>query len=126
MAAAGHTRTHTHASPAPSPVSTPTSGRRVSGHSAARARAHRAAGACRPHGPVLPIVPSVTSPPARRWPRCMASWSICAATRSFTEPPGLTNSTFARMSHPVASESDRMRTSGVLPMAPASQPASQR
>lgn len=38
--------------------------------------------------------------------------------RSLMLPPGFKNSAFARISHPVASDSDLMRTRGVLPMHP--------
>ena len=44
--------------------------------------------------PVLPTVPSVTSPPGIRRPSARASRTICSATLSFTLPPGLRNSAF--------------------------------
>lgn len=54
---------------------------------------------------------------------------MASATRSFGEPPGLRNyfslprrgrgtSAFARISHPVAAERDRMRMSLVFPINP--------
>ena len=49
-------------------------------------------------------------------PRRSASSTMASAARSFTEPPGLRNSAFPRISQPVCSEALRRRMSGVLPM----------
>mmetsp|Transcript_9077 Transcript_9077/g.22366 ORF Transcript_9077/g.22366 Transcript_9077/m.22366 type:complete len:313 (-) Transcript_9077:370-1308(-) len=66
--------------------------------------------------PVLPAVPSVTTPPGIRRPDCNASWMMRSATRSLTLPPGLANSHLMKISHPVAAEREFTRIIGVLPM----------
>jgi hypothetical protein len=50
---------------------------------------------------VGPAVPSTITPPARKAPRCSASFTIASAARSFTEPPGFKNSALPRISHRV-------------------------
>lgn len=51
-------------------------------------------------------------------PAFSASDMIDRATLSFVLPPTFKNSAFARMSQPVASDSERMRNMGLLPMRP--------
>lgn len=70
--------------------------------------------------PVLPAVPSTTVPPGFSWPFVIASWIKNRAARSFTDPPPLQNSAFARISHPVSSLILFSRISGVLPIIPTS------
>ena len=70
--------------------------------------------------PVLPAVPSTTVPPGHSCPDMTASWIKNRAARSFTEPPPLQNSAFARISQPVSSLILFNRTSGVLPIIPTS------
>lgn len=70
--------------------------------------------------PVLPAVPSTTVPPGHSCPDMTASWIKNRAARSFTEPPPLQNSAFARISQPVSSLILFSRTSGVLPIIPTS------
>ena len=48
--------------------------------------------------PVLPEVPSTIVPPGSNLPSLSASSTICNAVLSFTELPGLKNSTFAKTS----------------------------
>src|SRR3984885_2057641 len=67
--------------------------------------------------PVLPAVPSTTTPPGRKAPRATASLIIANATRSLTEPPGFMNSALPRIVHPVASEAARSLMRGVRPIA---------
>ena len=67
--------------------------------------------------PVLPAVPSTTTPPGRNAPRATASEMIASAARSLTDPPGFMNSALPRISQPVASEAAFRRISGVWPMA---------
>ena len=69
--------------------------------------------------PVLPAVPSTTTPPGFSMPRCSASVMMARPARSFTEPPGFMNSALPRIVQPVASDARRRRISGVLPMAAA-------
>ena len=45
--------------------------------------------------PVFPDVASTIAPPGFRSPFASASWTIAIAIRSFTEPPGLKDSTLA-------------------------------
>ena len=66
--------------------------------------------------PVLPAVPSTTSPPGLRSPRFSASRIICLPARSLTDWPGFMNSALPRMVQPVASEARLSLISGVLPM----------
>ena len=66
--------------------------------------------------PVEPDVASTSVPPGRSAPDASASATIAAATRSLLLPPGLRNSHLPRISQPVASLSERSRTSGVPPM----------
>ena len=54
--------------------------------------------------PVLPAVPSTTSPPGFSSPRFSASRIICRPARSLTDWPGFMNSALPRMVQPVASE----------------------
>ena len=65
--------------------------------------------------PVFPAVPSTMVPPGRRVPRTIASLMMARAARSFTDCPGFRNSALPRISHPVASDAFRNRTSGVRP-----------
>src|SRR5262245_50324757 len=66
--------------------------------------------------PVLPAVPSTMTPPGCSSPRASASRTMNNAARSFTDPPGLRNSHFPRISQPVSADALRRRTNGVLPM----------
>src|SRR5262249_46548620 len=67
--------------------------------------------------PVLPAVPSTTTPPGLRSPRSSASRIMYFAARSFTDPPGFRNSALPSTSQPVSSDARRNRISGVLPTA---------
>ncbi len=67
--------------------------------------------------PVLPAVPSTTTPPGLSAPRAIASRMIASAARSLTEPPGFMNSALPRMVQPVASEAALSLISGVWPIA---------
>src|SRR5687768_5115283 len=67
--------------------------------------------------PVLPAVPSTTTPPGWRSPRCSASRIMYFAARSLTEPPGFRNSALPSTVQPVSSDALRSRISGVLPTA---------
>src|SRR3984957_7534958 len=67
--------------------------------------------------PVLPAVPSTTTPPGRKAPRATASLIIANAARSLTEPPGFMNSALPRIVHPVASDAARSLMRGVRPIA---------
>lgn len=68
--------------------------------------------------PVEPAVPSVTKLHGSNVPATSASSTICSATRSLMLPPGFSISAFARIQHPVAFDSDAMRTRGVSPTHP--------
>src|SRR5258708_806135 len=67
--------------------------------------------------PVLPAVPSTTSPPGFNSPRFSASRIIWRPARSFTEPPGFMNSALPRIVQPVACEAALSLISGVWPIA---------
>src|ERR1700731_43586 len=67
--------------------------------------------------PVLPAVPSTTTPPGRKAPCATASLIIAKAARSLTDPPGFMNSALPRIVHPVASEAARSLMRGVRPIA---------
>ena len=67
--------------------------------------------------PVLPAVPSTTTPPGLSAPRATASRMMASAARSLTEPPGFMNSALPRIVQPVASEAALSLISGVLPIA---------
>ena len=64
---------------------------------------------------VLPLLASSTILPGVSWPVASACSIIRRAMRSFTEPPGLSTSSFARTSTPGTGFMRLMRTSGVLP-----------
>src|SRR5215467_2524353 len=65
--------------------------------------------------PVLPLVGSTTVAPGLRRPRRSASSIMLTAIRSFTLPPGLSDSIFARTTPPPGFGSRLRRTSGVPP-----------
>src|SRR5438105_2037417 len=65
--------------------------------------------------PVLPLVGSTIVEPARMRPWRSASSSMATAMRSFTLPPGFSDSTFATTSAPPGLGSRFKRTSGVRP-----------
>src|SRR6266536_4121433 len=67
--------------------------------------------------PVLPLVASTTSPPGARRPSRSAASIIDAAMRSFTEPPGLKDSTLANTAAPPAGATRPSLTQGVPPIA---------
>ena len=69
---------------------------------------------------MFPLVSSTTICPARRLPLFSASSSMFRAALSLTLPPGLKNSSFARMRGPSPFPPlNRSRaTRGVLPIAP--------
>ena len=67
--------------------------------------------------PVLPAVPSTTSPPGLSSPRFSASRIIWRPARSFTDWPGFMNSALPRMVQPVCADARSSLISGVLPMA---------
>ena len=56
---------------------------------------------------MLPAVASTSVPPGFRRPAASASRTIASAIRSLLLPPGLRYSAFARISQPVAAESER-------------------
>src|SRR5436190_1270613 len=68
--------------------------------------------------PVLPAVPSTTTPPGLSNPLASASSMMNLAVRSFTDPPGLAYSALPRMVQPVSSEARRSLINGVLPIEP--------
>src|SRR5215467_9500482 len=65
--------------------------------------------------PVLPLVGSTTVAPALRRPRRSASSIMLTAIRSFTLPPGLSDSILARTTPPPGFGNRLRRTSGVPP-----------
>src|ERR1051326_3985192 len=66
---------------------------------------------------VLPLVESSRLRPARSAPLSIASRTMAAAARSFTDPPGLCHSALARIWIPANSALARSRrNNGVLPM----------
>ena len=68
---------------------------------------------------MFPLVESMTVIPGFRRPSARASRSIFRAGRSFTEPPGLKNSSLAKTSTsgPTWAATRRRRTRGVWPTA---------
>src|SRR6185436_6905463 len=66
--------------------------------------------------PVLPLVGSIKVSPGLMRPFFCASSTMRLPMRSFTEPPALRYSHFARYSQPVFLPMLRSRTSGVLPI----------
>src|SRR5574338_1725333 len=66
--------------------------------------------------PVLPEVASTIVPPGFSRPDCSASVMILSPMRSFIEPPGLKNSTFAYNGQAICAAIRFNRTSGVLPI----------
>ncbi len=67
--------------------------------------------------PVLPAVPSTTTPPGRSSPFFTASSMMKRAARSLTDWPGFMNSALPRMVHPVAADTRSSFINGVLPIA---------
>src|SRR5438093_800285 len=65
--------------------------------------------------PVLPDVGSTIVPPGRSFPSRSASSIIARPMRSLTEPPGLRNSSFARISGRTSRPTRSSRTIGVSP-----------
>ena len=65
--------------------------------------------------PVLPEVGSTIVPPGLSRPSASAASIIAIPMRSFTEPPGLRNSSFASSSPGTSRESRSSRTIGVSP-----------
>ncbi len=65
--------------------------------------------------PVLPLVGSTTVAPGLRSPRRSASSTMATAMRSFTLPPGLSDSILARTAAPAGFGSRFSFTSGVPP-----------
>ena len=66
--------------------------------------------------PVLPEVGSTTVPPGPSFPSASARSIMRSPMRSFTDPPGFMNSSFARIVAPVSMPIRCRRTSGVLPI----------
>ena len=66
--------------------------------------------------PVFPAVASMIVPPGRNTPRRSASSIMRSATRSFTLPPGLRNSTLASNVTGAPSVTLDSRINGVRPM----------
>src|SRR5690606_18808777 len=67
--------------------------------------------------PRLPELDSTTVPPGARRPLSRASRTIASAGRSLVLPPGLTDSSLARISTPESGKRRSRRTSGVPPIA---------
>src|SRR5712692_2151269 len=66
--------------------------------------------------PVLPLVGSITVAPGLSTPRRSASSSMASAMRSFTLPPGLSDSTLASTTAPPGLQTRFSRTSDVPPI----------
>ena len=66
--------------------------------------------------PVFPAVPSTITPPFSIFFSLRASFIICSAGLSFTDPPGFKNSHFPYISHPDISEASFNLIKGVFPI----------
>src|SRR5580704_2449865 len=67
--------------------------------------------------PVLPAVPSTTTPPGRNSPLFTASSMMNKAARSLTDWPGFMNSALPRIVQPVCADTRSSFSNGVLPIA---------